>query len=186
MHIVVANNERLDLCKKCGGRCCKLMACEVSTEDFIAKYGKVTKESVVTALRDGEWAIDWWEGDIREYKKDLCTDLPTLNDENEVFQSYYMRVRHLGESAVCPSWGGICKMFDRENGCKYDWEHRPTGGKAMVVGQSPVCGVYRYDDRVKLPKPKYDKAIGAVDWFSYFDILDEVSGMEEFTENGGK
>ena len=195
MHLAIENNERLDLCKKCGGRCCKSMACEVSTEDFITRYGEITKESVATALRDGEWAIDWWEGDIRETDEDFCADLPVLNLENRVCQSYYMRVRHLGESAVCGSWGGTCKMWDRETGCQYDWEHRPTGGKVMVAGQAPICGEYR--DRqpadpqvlnatnlvpayVEPPKPKYGKALGAVDWFPYFDILDEVSGMEEF------
>ena len=195
MPLIIENNERLDICRQCGGRCCSSMACEVSTEDFISKYGKITKESVIKALRDGEWAIDWWEGDIRVDEPDLCTNLPKANIEDHVCQSYYMRVRHVGERAVSASWGGICKMWDRKTGCKYDWDHRPTGGKALVAGQAPICGVYRdkhfADPRIlnatnlvpkdiEPPKPQYNKAIGAADWFLYFDILDEVSGMKEF------
>ncbi len=178
MHVAIENNEKLSICKECGGRCCKSMGCEVSTEDFIAKYGEITKDSVTKALKDGEWAIDWWEGDIRMDKPKLCKDLPELDISCYVEQSYYMRVRHVGESAVCGSWGGTCVMWDRKNGCKYDWEHRPTGGKDMPVGVSQVCGKF-YDPTMK-HESKYDKAIGAVDWLPYFDILDEVIYTREF------
>lgn len=178
MPLIIENNERLDICKQCGGRCCSSMACEVSTEDFIAKYSVITKETVITALRDGEWAIDWWEGDIRLDKPDLCVNLPKPYIGDFVYQSYFMRVRHVGERAVCASWGGVCKMWNRETGCKYDWEHRPSGGKDMPVGVSHICGKF-YNPNMN-HEPKYDKAIGATDWFPYFDILDEVSGMKEF------
>lgn len=87
MSLIIENNERLDIRRQCGGRCCSSMACEVSTEDFISKYGKITKESVIKALRDGEWAIDWWEGDIRVDEPDLCTNLPKADIGDYVCQS---------------------------------------------------------------------------------------------------
>lgn len=170
--MVIPNNERFDLCKQCGGQCCQSMGCEVSTEDFTTKYGEITKESIIQALQDGEWAIDWWEGDIRCDRKDLCVNLPEPDPKDLIFESFYMRVRHCGEPAVYGSWGGTCVMWDRETGCKYDWDHRPTGGKALPAGGAPVCGKYRVD--IAEYASTYDKAIGAVDWFPYRNILVEA------------
>lgn len=178
MNVTIENNENPEICKKCGGNCCKHCACEVSTEDFVKRYGEITPENILKALSEGEWAIDWWEGDIRKDRD--CPDLPELTRDNELFCTYYMRVRHVGEPAVNGSWGGQCVMWDPETGCKYDWEHRPTGGKAMLVGSGP-CPV-QYSD---LPCPKYAKDLAAIDWFPYNDTIEEAIAVDLYRNPRG-
>lgn len=51
--------EDLELCKKCGGGCCKRMGCHFSPDDF----AEITYESLKSKIDEGNISIDWWEGD---------------------------------------------------------------------------------------------------------------------------
>ena len=187
--MIIENNENLEQCAKCDVKCCSRCGCELSVEDFTKKYGEVTIESVSRALRDGDLAIDWWEGDIRrncldsEYKDTIATlpeqddfDLDCLGYRN---RCHYLRMRHVGEASVAGSYGGVCVALT-PSGCKYSWEDRPTGGKAKPVG------VLRPGDTCDVSGMPcaFDKINSVVEWFKYESILNEVSQMDEFCHNG--
>jgi len=158
----IPNNETPDICSQCKGHCCKTVGCEWSVEDFKKHYGEVTEENIKKALADGKIALDWWEGDYR-----TTVGIPV--DENDLYgQCYYFRMRHIGEEAICPSWGGTCVALT-ETGCSYSWEDRPLGGRQTTP---------RFDrldeDGVPICTRDNSKLDFLHDWFPYNDLLEKI------------
>lgn len=135
--------ENKELCAKCGGKCCKHMGCELFPEDVEKHYGSITEETIFKLLESGNWAVDWYDG----FRK------------NGKFyeRGYYMRARNVSEPAVHPSWGGKCVLLT-EAGCRLDFEHRPSGGKALKPGEKNCTRSLN----------KYDIAEM---WFPYREII---------------
>jgi hypothetical protein len=101
---VVSNNENADLCGPCGGQCCK----SYPGAYHPAQFGP-NLEGVEQLLRAGKAAIDWWEGELRDYEG----------------TSYYLRAAIAGVNSVFhPAFGGSCAMLT-ETGCSLSWDVRP-------------------------------------------------------------
>lgn len=81
--------ENKQLCKKCGGRCCKRMGCHYSPEDF----KEITYESLKKEIEKGFISIDWWEGNPFEENKD-----------DDISRAHYLRIRNKDGEIVDPSW----------------------------------------------------------------------------------
>lgn len=61
--------EKLEICKKCKGSCCKTMGCHYSPEDF----KDLSFDGLKTEIDKGFISIDWWlqqlvENRIKKYK----------------------------------------------------------------------------------------------------------------------
>lgn len=100
-------------CEKCGGFCCKHMACHYSPSDFEDKSFDALKKEI----KKGRISIDWWEADKPEY---------------------YLRARHVDSPIVDGSWGGTCINLT-ENGCSLSFEDRPLGGKTAKPSKDGMC-----------------------------------------------
>ncbi|MBP3917306.1 hypothetical protein [Clostridium sp.] len=109
--------EDLELCKKCGGGCCKRMGCHFSPDDF----AEITYESLKSKIDEGNISIDWWEGD------------PTGNDK--LSRAYFLRVRNKFAPIVDPSFGGICSLLTND-GCPLPFEKRPKGGRMLIPSET--------------------------------------------------
>ena len=48
--------EKLEICKKCKGSCCKTMGCHYSPEDF----KDLSFDGLKTEIDKGFISIDWW------------------------------------------------------------------------------------------------------------------------------
>lgn len=108
------NYLNIELCKKCGGACCKRMPGECFPEDF----GKPLLKNLIEAFESDNWAIDWWEGDPRR-------------DENKLEKAYYIRPRIKGVNKLFdPSWGGEC-VFLKKKGCILPPEKRPISCRLL-------------------------------------------------------
>lgn len=111
----------IDICKKCGGRCCKSMPGSTYPEDF----EKPLLENLVEAFKSGNWAIDWWEGD------------PT--NKNNLEKAYYIRPRTKGDNDLFdPSYGGEC-IFLNEKGCTLKSEERPQSCRLLEPKEDGAC-----------------------------------------------
>ena len=125
----IKNNETPEMCKVCGGACCKRQPYTLFPHDIFGNE-EPTVEKLVAFLSTDNYQIDWWEGDLDE-----CKDLEI---DKELGRIYYVRPREkkVSWSYNCnrlydPMWLGECYLLG-PNGCTLDWEHRPTGAKCLT------------------------------------------------------
>lgn len=159
----ISNNETPELCRECGGRCCRNYGCGWSVDDFVREFGDVTVENVIKGLKTGLIAIDWWEGD---YRDQYDIDYP-YQDERE--RCFFIRSRHVNENDCSwdGSWGGICISLT-EHGCRFDWDHRPLGGKGLIPQKNK-------EDPHLTDCIEINRKIEFVnDWFPYSEILEDA------------
>lgn len=148
--------EDKEICARCKGLCCKNMGCNLTPEDVEKHFGPITEETIIKLLKSGDWAMDWYD-----YYSN--TELGVDYD-----RGFYLRARNKNDNrAIYPAWWGECKHLT-ENGCKFDFEHRPTGGKNLKPVESHKCA-------------GKDKYFYATIWLPYRDILQKI-----FDENYGE
>lgn len=140
------------MCKLCGGQCCKGYAGTYVPDDF---KQPITADFILSLLDSGKFAIDWWEGDAKG---------------GDLSVTYYLRPRHKNEAAVKGSWGGECVNWTKESGCSLQESERPHGCRKLIpkyVNGQPECYTLKED--------KADKQGGAIAWYEYQNILNEVT-----------
>lgn len=140
-----------DICKKCGGDCCKAMGCHLSPEflgdlDPDKDYEEI-KNKIKELLDTGNYSIDWWNGDTEDIK--------------ELGIVPYLRIRNVCSPIIDASWGGRCKLLT-DNGCSLSFEDRPKGGKYLIPNNEDDC------------EAKYDKKQSAKDFRKYHNILEDL------------
>ena len=108
-----SKNVNASICAKCGGACCKICGCHFSPDDF----EEISFESLKREIEKGYISIDHVDGEM-------------IYSDNGVF---ILRVRNQGSPIVDTSFRREkqCILFGK-NGCKLDYEHRPTGGKLLI------------------------------------------------------
>lgn len=145
MNVNVENNESVEACKKCGGRCCKRNPGICHPRDFEDNWGNMVK-----AIECGKYTIDSWDDDW---------------GDNDI---YYIRPMVKGREYEMPhySHGGECIFLaDNGNGCELKFEDRPLGCRMLTVG-TKVENKYKC---VSL----FDNYEYAEQWISYQDKLKE-------------
>ena len=110
--------ENAELCQQCGGKCCQLMGCHFSPDDF----KDLSYEGLKKEIDTGYISIDWWEGDINK-------------NRNEYSHIIFLRMRNKGASIVDASWGGSqCFLWTEEAGCPLPFSARPKGARLVRPG----------------------------------------------------
>lgn len=112
------DNQRPDVCARCTNVCCDGMPGETHPGDLADDRSKLTA-ALVERLKTGQWAIDWWEGDV----------LP----KGRMRRVMYLRPAIVGEEGRIehPAWHGRC-TFLGPAGCSLSWQERPSGCKALI------------------------------------------------------
>lgn len=124
--------EDRDLCKECGGFCCKKCGCDYFVSDFdnmkidyLEKVLSTNRVSVVAAL-------DFWR---------------TRNDKLICEPTLYLRARNINRGEIdLLSFKTTCASLE-EDGCYYDLESRPSGGASLIPMPNRKC--YTRVDREK-------------------------------------
>lgn len=108
--------ENAELCKKCGGKCCKASGCNYMPRDF----EEMTFNYLKNRLDTGEISIIATLSISQDGKKGLVS--PILN----------LRSRGVNRPIVdLFSKKNTCSMLT-ETGCKYSFDKRPTGGVLLI------------------------------------------------------
>ena len=121
LKIALDINEYTDsrVCADCGGDCCKWHAGLY----YPADLEPLTAESLAERFRSGLYAVDWWEGDIKDEHDEL---------HNRV---YFIRPRHEGVKRLRdPALSGRCVRLT-DTGCDLPFRKRPTQCRAL----KPCC-----------------------------------------------
>lgn len=112
--------ENLDVCKKCGGKCCKRSSCAYAREDF----RKIDFNELLKLYNEGKIAFSFVpaldEGDSAGWIL-MPPMLNTPRVQENIFQ---------GNSQ--------CSFLNAE-GCKEDYYHRPRGGRLLIPLDNEDC-----------------------------------------------
>lgn len=114
--------ENHDMCSECGGKCCKGTGCLYSTEDFVS----LEYEDLLLELKKGNISI------VFSPFVSKRLGIPFL----------YLRSRNVDRDIVdLISVPNRCSML-RDDGCYYDFNHRPEGGRNLIPGYQTSGGCY--------------------------------------------
>ena len=146
-------NEKL--CAECGGLCCKHCGCFLSPDDF-GNRDEITINVLKREIQKGYITLE-------------LVDLDQFYIRNGF--AYVVRVRNAGSPIVETSVyrpSSPCILLG-ENGCKLDWEHRPSGGKLLAPKMSSDGALHCHSD--------YDARMTINEWMKYQGILHELSSF---------
>ena len=165
---MIENNENFEVCRKCGGKCCKFMPCMLFPGEVRKMYGikEFTYDNMLEILKKKEVIIDYWEGDICDCINE--EDHPYFYKKykpNDRLSSYFIRFRTIDETGdylVYPAWEGQCINLTN-TGCKFNWDNRPICGKALIPNDKGLCD------------SKFNKQNYALSWLKYENILEDIA-----------
>lgn len=146
--MLMNNNENFEICKRCGGGCCKSYGCFYSPKDF----KDLSYEALKELIEKGNISIDSFDIDLND-------DEPRLQERQ---RNYFLRARHVGGQVVDFSYGGVCKMLT-DKGCSYSWNERPYGGKKLIPSKNHKC------------LGGYTKKECALDWLDHIEVLERLA-----------
>lgn len=116
--------ENKELCKQCGGKCCKKCGCDYFPKDF----SEFTTNALLEKIMGG---------DISVVATLVISVLPNGNEYLEPI--LLLRARNKNRPIVdLLSFKTTCASLTEE-GCKYDYENRPSGGKNLIPKENDKC-----------------------------------------------
>ena len=139
-------NENIEICRKCGGMCCKKSGCDYSANDFL----DVSYEGLYNELKKGDKSIVCYMS-FNEGSNGKYTYQPFL----------YLRARNKNRDIIdLISIKTGCALL-QANGCSFSYEDRPSGGKNLTPvkkSEGPCTPVVDPMDIVNTWKP-YQKIL---------------------------
>lgn len=144
--------ENIDICKKCGGRCCKKSGCDYLPSDF----SDLSTNGLFQKLNDGNISV-------------VATFYFEKLPNGKIYANpfLYLRARNLNREIIdLFSMKTTCSQLTL-NGCKYVYETRPSMGKNLV----PVDGNNCYPDKNPIEMIS--------EWNSYQKVLSKL--VKRFT-----
>lgn len=176
---VVAQNETPALCGPCGGECCKHMPGAYHPAQFGPDL-----TGVYELLKAGRASIDWWEGDVVQFRDETGKRLPSVAIPN---RGYFLRPaiktgRRAGPPLFAfmappdgdggvfdPTYGGECVNLG-PTGCSLPFAERPINCQALVANpdRNPDKDVHC------LVTPELNKPGLVVAWNPYAPKLKEI------------
>lgn len=118
-----AKNVNTEICKKCGGECCQRCGCNYSPDDF----EEISFEYLKQQLEKGYISVEYIDGEI-------------IYDS---FGVYILRTRNQGAPVIDFTYHRTpCILWTESEGCKLDYEHRPSGGKLLIPSEEKRQGLF--------------------------------------------
>ena len=144
--IIVEINENKEVCKNCGGRCCKKSGCDYWPSDLPDK----TYKGILKFLENGKVSIV------------AMMNFKRINGKLCNFPFLYLRGRNTGRDVVdLLSMKTPCSNLT-EHGCSYTYEERPSGGKNLTPSKDGLC------------YPKEDNLQKVLEWSPYQKQLEKI------------
>jgi len=144
--------ENLDVCKQCGGKCCKSYPGPATPEDFGAPNKQRMYDELYNALKSGKWTVDWID-----QEQELYFVRPAIKG----FESSTFDHRYIGECT-----------FLTPTGCELSFDKRPESCRMLVPKVNERCDSQGYTRAyvVKMWQPYIDVLIRAATDVEKFDM----------------
>lgn len=146
-----AENVDTRVCKECGGECCKRCGCEFSPDDF----EEISFEFLKREIEKGFITIEFIDDSLYDQLDGMMI----------------LRVRNRRSPIVDCAWKKTPCILLTPEGCKLDYEHRPTGGKLLRPSTEKVGTIFR---RRKCSST-YSIAACCYEWWPHQKILFELA-----------
>lgn len=117
--------EKPEICRSCGGKCCKYFPGGATPEDFGAPNGGLLLDSLRHALSSGRWTVDWNGG----------------GDD----KLYFVRpaIKGAEGSLFDHAYAGEC-TFLGSRGCELGFNERPESCRMLIPNENSRCDEQRY------------------------------------------
>lgn len=168
-------NENLEVCKKCGGKCCRNMPGTYSPEDLF-KGEEITKESIKRLIMESDYlSIDRWEAD-EEYDKELYYIRPklVLREPETFFNDLIGLILGDCDSEKKVDFAVVTGFhqcyFLGENGCKLSYDQRPKNCRDLTPDPENGCYIQEVKYQNISTKLYYAKI-----WEPYSEIIEEIA-----------
>jgi len=144
--------ENLDICKQCGGKCCKSYPGPATPDDFGAPDRQRMYDELYNALKSGKWTVDWID-----QEQELYFVRPAIKG----FESSTFDHRYIGECT-----------FLTPTGCELSFDKRPESCRMLVPKVNERCDSQGYTRAyvVKMWQPYIDVLIKAATDVEKFDM----------------
>ncbi len=144
--------ENLDICKQCGGKCCKSYPGPATPDDFGAPDRQRMYDELYSALKSGKWTVDWIDQEKEHY---------FIRPVVKGFESSIFDHRYTGECT-----------FLTPTGCKLSFKNRPESCRMLVPKANERCDPQGYTRAyvVKMWQPYVDVLIRAATDVEKFDM----------------
>ena len=141
--------EDIDLCRKCGGKCCVKCGCDYSVDDF----SEHTYKAFLEEISKGDKSIV------------AMLKFSTLPNGKFVAEPFlYLRARNVNRDVIdLVSMKTRCSMLT-DNGCSYDYSNRPFGGRNLIPSSKGVHYCKREVAQMDVMKKwePYQKVLGKI------------------------
>ena len=161
-----------EICKECGGRCCKSLGCSLCPEDMISRILKRRERigSEITNSVESPTATPTAE-EIESWLIDSDCALDSFGYPGG--RLLYVRMRHKCFTFIGVDAMGECTALT-DTGCTLSYEDRPKGGKMLIASEDRNCTQH------------YTREMMVEDWLPYQDRLKQIwtKWYERFTQDG--
>ena len=113
-----SKNCNYKLCKKCGGKCCQRCGCNFSPDDF----SDLSFDGLLKEIQKGYITLELVDGD-QFYIDGIIWLVRMRNVGSPIIEK---RLYHRDQSGC---------IALKENGCPFDYAHRPAGGRLLIPGK---------------------------------------------------
>lgn len=121
-----------EICKNCGGDCCKRSPGICIPKDIIKMFpSNSLEDSIKLALNSGNFNIDYYEP---KYKNLFYIRPATLDSRGKIIDA---------------SWGGRCVFYNMTIGCKLSDNERPYGCRILEPDKGLNCQAHLPDNYKK-------------------------------------
>ena len=145
----ITKNVNSEACKMCGGKCCQKCGCHFAPSDF----KDLTFEGLKQEIEKGYISIDCIDGEMF-YQRGFF---------------YMLRARNVGAPIVDFGYKRSACCLLTENGCKLDYESRPSGGRLLI----PVHGISG-GKKYWMCTQKYEVEDCCYEWKQYESIISQL------------
>lgn len=146
-------NVNSELCSICCGKCCRNYGCHFSPDDF----KEISFEALKNEIEKGYIAIEFID------------HWTTYSLE----EGYILRSRHRGGPIVDThgdSFGETCCILLGKDGCKLEYEKRPSGGKLLIPQIERCYQEYPLKDCVYEWMPHQEVILKLIEYFEHKEI----------------
>lgn len=174
--------ESAEICRVCGGACCKTGGCSLAPEDMLRELaiwrlereGSEAQGSEKNAGQPGE--AELWELEKWLQESNCAIDSFT----GETGPCYYIRMRHKCFTFIGVDAMGECIALT-DQGCSLPYERRPKGGRDLEGRPDRRCRQHYTREQMEADWKPYQQRLRDI-WDDWHDRLERQGVFERCEE----
>lgn len=174
--------ESAEICKGCGGACCRANGCSLAPEDMLRELAMWQEEQDDEKMLDEERNIRQpVEIDLRHLEEWLQqSDCAIDSFTGEAGLCYYIRMRHKCFSFIGVDAMGECiALTDR--GCGLPYARRPKGGRYLEGRQDGHCQQHYTREQMEEDWGPYQQMLREI-WDRWHELLEREGVFDRCEE----